>query len=327
MISKKSATILAVKILVNGSTAYDVMLGYSGSFADAIDPKGLDSLSVSFFSPHYARHHGGTGANIAWGLHLLGADPLLVTTIGSDGGDYRTLFEDRGISVECVEQLSSVPTATAIIGTDTGERQITFFHPGADASGSWPELSDRREEIAFAVISPRNAVLMMDGVRWCEKYKVPYLFDPGQQVIALSDDELEFGVASSAGVIANEYEWGLISERLNINEENALLKTPMLIITRGEHGVTCFSEEGGLTVGPCTPEKVVNPTGAGDAFRAGVLAGLQSGWSKIDALRLGNAMGSVAVEVEGTLVDHVDKEDVFARAEMAYGEKLPVISG
>ena len=312
-----------MKILVNGSTAYDVLLGYNGSFADAIDTSALDSLAVSFFSPHYARHHGGTGANIAWNLKLLGTEPILVTTIGTDGGDYRTLLEDRDISTQYVEQLSSGATATAIIGTDSSERQITFFHPGADADGSWPNLNDDRDDISHAIISPRNAVLMMEGVRWCDKYKVPFIFDPGQQVIALSDDELRFGVEHSAGVIANEYEWGLISDRLYLDEKTALTKTSMVIVTRGDAGVTCFSEDGALNVGPCPPDKVVNPTGAGDAFRAGLLTGLQAKWSLIDSLRLGNAMGSLAVEIEGTLLDSLDKEAVFSRAEQTYGEALP----
>ena len=125
-----------VRILVTGSTAYDVMLGYSGSFADAIDPKTLDSLAVSFYSPHYKRHHGGTGANIAWNLKLLGSDPLLVSTVGTDGQDYLTLFQDRDIDVTHLEKRDDSVTATAIIGTDSSERQITFFHPGADAVGT-----------------------------------------------------------------------------------------------------------------------------------------------------------------------------------------------
>jgi adenosine kinase len=316
-----------MKILVTGSTAYDVMLGYDGSFADAIDPNALSELSVSFFSPRFERHHGGTGANIAWNLKLLGVDPQLVSTVGSDGGAYKALLEERGITTEFVEKLENHVTATAIIGTDTGERQITFFHPGADADGSWPDLADRREDFSHAIISPRNAVLMNAAVHWCTENAVPYLFDPGQQVISLSDDELRFGIDNSAGLIVNEYEWGLISERLNITEENALLKTPMLIVTRGENGVTCFCEDGALNIGPCTPEKVVNPTGAGDAFRAGLLAGMKSGWSRIDSLRLANAMGSLAVELEGTLIDHCDHDAVWARAEMTYGEKLPVFPG
>ena len=312
-----------MKIMVTGSTAYDVLLGHEGSFADGIDPNALETLSVCFFSPHYARHHGGTGANIAWNLHLLGTESLLVTTVGSDGGEYRALLEDRGISTEFVEQLENAATATAIIGTDSSERQITFFHPGADAHGTFPNVTDRREEIAYAIISPRNAVLMMQAARWCDEYAVPFLFDPGQQVNALSDDELRFGVEHSRGVIANEYEWGLICSRLTITEESALEKTAMIIVTRGDAGVTCFSKDGALNIGPCTPDKVVNPTGAGDAFRAGLLTGLQADWSLLDGLRLGNAMGSLAVELEGTLIDHIDQDAVWQRAEDAYDEALP----
>src|SRR3989344_4239911 len=208
-----------MKILVTGSKAYDVLLGYDGSFADAIDPTALNRLSVSFFSPHFARHHGGTGANIAWNLKLLGGDPLLVSTVGSDGGEYLALLEERGVSTKFLEKREDSVTATAIIGTDTSERQIAFFHPGADAKGVWPNLQDHREDIAHAIISPRNPILMMEGAHWCEKYKVPFLFDPGQLIIGLSADELMFGVRSGAGVIANEYEWGLLSEKLRLSTD------------------------------------------------------------------------------------------------------------
>ncbi len=311
-----------MKILVTGSTAYDVFLGYDGSYADAIDPSALDALSVSFFSPHYAKHHGGTAANIAWNLNLLGGDPLTVSTVGSDGGEYKALLEDRGITTRYVDQLEGHVTATAIIGTDTTERQIAFFHPGADAHGGFPDLNDERDDLSHAIISPRNAVLMMEAARWCSEYGVPYLFDPGQQVITLSDDELRFGVEHSFGVIANEYEWGLISKRLDMNEEQALTKTSMVIVTQGENGVTCFSTDGAHNIGGCKAEKVINPTGAGDAFRAGLLYGLSNNWNKTDSLRLGNAMGSFAVEIEGTLLDTIDRDQVWSRCEQTYGEKL-----
>lgn len=312
-----------MKILITGSTAYDVMLGYDGSFADAIDPAALNELSVSFFSPHFEKHHGGTAPNIAWNLKLLGGDPLIVSTVGSDGGEYCALLEDRGIKTNHLEKRDDGVTATAIIGTDSSERQITFFHPGSDANGSFPDLSQDRDDLSYAIISPRNGVLMMEAVHWCEKMKVPFIFDPGQQTIALSDDELRFGVEHSHGVIANEYEWGLISNRLNMTEENALLKTSMVIVTRGEGGVTCFCEEGAQVIPACTADKVVNPTGAGDAFRAGLLFGMDKGWGRHDCLRLGSTMGSFAVEIQGTLIDHIDKEHVWARAEQTFGEALP----
>ncbi len=312
-----------MKILVTGSIAYDVLLGYDGSFADAISLSGIEKLSVSFFSPHFARHHGGTAANIAWNLKLLGGDPLTVGTVGHDGAEYLALLRDRGIDVRHIETIKDHVTATAIIGTDSGERQIAFFHPGADAHGTWNDLADDREDLAYAIVSPRNPGVMMQAVRWCRQYKVPYVFDPGQLVIGLSRDELLSSIRGSAIVIANAYEWELIQERTGRTPESVLKDAEALIVTRGEHGVDLFERGGHSRIPACVPEKVVNPTGAGDAFRAGLLLGLSKKMPLIHCCRLGAAMGSFCVEQEGTLLDHLHPEDVFARAEAAYNEKLP----
>ncbi|TSC58914.1 MAG: adenosine kinase [Candidatus Peregrinibacteria bacterium Greene0416_19] len=314
------------KILVTGSIAYDVLLGYDGSFADAIDPSDLDHLSVSFFSPHYARHHGGTAANIAWNLRLLLQEPLLVGTVGSDGGSYLALMRERGIDTSMVEELQEHVTATAIIGTDDAERQIAFFHPGADAHGAWPDLSELREDIAYAVIGARNPALMMTAVRWCQVYGVPYLFDPGQQVIALSSDELLAAVKGSAGVIANAYEWSLLSAKIGLSTGALLELAPMLIVTQGEEGVTIYRrKEPAIVLRACPPQRFVNPTGAGDAFRAGLLTGLLTGWSLEHCGMLGASIASFVVEQEGTLLDFLDVNDVLGRAEVTYGEVLPEI--
>ncbi|MBM3231199.1 hypothetical protein FJZ28_02615, partial [Candidatus Peregrinibacteria bacterium] len=212
----------AKRTLITGSVAYDVLLGYDGSFADAIDGADTKKLSVSFFSPRYARHHGGTGANIAWNLRLLGGDPMLVSTVGTDGSSYKALMAERGVDVTYLEQRADSVTATAMIGTDTGERQIAFFHPGADALGDWPDLTDQREDIGHAIISPRNPIIMMKAVRWCAKHKVQYIFDPGQLIIGLSADELRFGMKQAKGIIANAYEWELLSQKAGINEHDAV---------------------------------------------------------------------------------------------------------
>lgn len=312
-----------VSVLVTGSTAYDILLGYDGSFADAIDQSALEELSVSFFVPHHQKRHGGTAPNIAWGIALLGGSPTMVSTIGGDAHSYAALLKDNGVDVSHLEILEEEVTATATIGTDTSQRQITFFHPGADANGSLPDLSAKAGEFSYAIISPRNAVLMMQAVHFCKDNGVKYIFDPGQQTIALGDDELRFGIENSFGVVANEYEWGLISDRLNMTEENACMQTDLLIVTRGSAGITCFSQDGARTVAPCVADSVVNPTGAGDAFRAGLLRGLDAGWNSTDCLRLGSAMGSFAVEIPGTLIEHATKEDIADRAEKTYSETLP----
>lgn len=321
-----------MRILVTGSVAYDVLLGYDGSFADAIDPSALDRLSVSFFSPHYARHHGGTGANVAWNLKLLLQEPLLVSAVGADGAAYVEILKGRGIDTSAIEVLRDHATATAIIGTDSDERQIAFFHPGADAHGTWPEaaLADLREELRYAIVSPRDASAMMRAARWCGDWKVPYLFDPGQQVIALGCDELLAAVRGSSGVVANAYEWSLLSEKIGASASKLLELAPFLIVTNGEKGLTIHVRgEGahGATVLPaCTPDRVVNPTGAGDALRAGVLTGLASGWSLRQCGMLGASLASFVCEQEGTLLDFVDLNDVLGRAEVTYGQPLPELS-
>ncbi|MDD5103624.1 MAG: carbohydrate kinase family protein [Candidatus Peribacteraceae bacterium] len=311
------------RILITGSIAYDILLGYEGSFADAIDPKSLQHLSLSFFSPRFARHHGGTAANIAWNLRLLGGDPLIVGTVGSDGGSYKALLSERGIDVTYIGEHKEHVTATAIIGTDLDERQITFFHPGADAVGSWPDLSDERDDIVYGIVSPRDTRQMTSGMLWCEQQKVPVFFDPGQQIIAFSADELRRFTEMSAGVIVNDYEWSLLKTALKVNEKTILNLTPLVIVTHGEKGVSLFTKEGHVSLPACTSDQVVDPTGAGDAFRGGFLFGLARGWDTETACKLGAAMGSKVVEQEGTLLNRLDCEEVWLRAERAYGHALP----
>ena len=312
------------RILVTGSVAYDLLLTHDGSFTDAIDPNALDSFSVGYLAPHFARHHGGTGANIAWNLKLLGQDPLLVSTVGSDGGAYTALLEERGISTSHVEQREDSFTATAIIGTDDQEHQISFFHPGADAKGMWPNLSDERDDLSYAIVSPRDATLMMQALEWCDEYGVKVIFDPGQQVMSFGEDAMMRAIEHSQGIIANGYEWSVITERLSMTEGDLLKHVPLIVVTRGEEGLEIFTEKEHIAIPACKADAVVNPTGAGDALRAGLLTGLSEGWSLQDSGRLGAAMGSYAVEEEGTLIDSLDMDALKQRVVEAYGAELPL---
>jgi adenosine kinase len=286
----------------------------------------LEQLSVSFVTPHFRRHHGGTGANIAWHLKLLGEDPLLVGTVGNDGGTYLSLLRERGIATEHIEELRDHLTATAIVATDSAERQIAFFHPGADSFGRWPDLGNEQGEIAFAVVSSRSIPLMVRGIEWCMEEKVPLLFDPGQQVHGFGDDELKRSVAGAKGVIVNAYESALLQARLRSDERELAARVSFLIVTRGEEGFTLYEGSKRMDFPACVPDRVVNPTGAGDAFRSGLLTGLIRKWPLPEAAKLGAAMGSFVVEQEGTLLDQVDTDEVWARAERAYGTMLPTKS-
>jgi adenosine kinase len=313
------------RVLITGSIAYDILLGYDGAFTDSVDSSSLDSLSVSFFSPHFEKHYGGTGANIAWNLALLDGDPLLVGSVGRDGGEYLSLLKDRGVDTKNVEQLHDHVTATAIINTDTKEHQIAFFHPGADMHGAWCAPVDDREDIAYAIVSPRDPRLMLTAMNWCAEYRVPVFFDPGQQVALLSEDDVSRAVRVSTGVIVNEYEWSLLKEKLHCTEENFAQLCSLLIVTRGEHGLTMFDENGALDIGVCPIDSVVNPTGAGDALRAGLLYGLSHNWSRVDSCRLGAVMGARCVECPSTQMQTIDRDSLWQTVEDVYGERLPEV--
>lgn len=313
------------KILVSGGITYDLLLSYDGSFAEAIQAAGVEHLSVSFFSPRFARHHGGTGANIAWNLRLLNQTPLLAGVVGYDGGEFVALLQERGIGVDRIAMLPDHATSTAIIGTDSAERQIAFFHPGAEAHGEWPDLAEDRDDCAVGIVSPRDMRLMMQSARWCQTYAVPYLFDPGQQIIRLHPDELKAGMRGSTGVIVNDYEWSLLSQRIGLDAEGVLREAPMLVVTQGEAGLTIYTRGETIVLHGCPAEKVMNPTGAGDALRAGFLTGMSAGWTPRQCGMLGASMGSFVVEYEGTLLDALDINDVLGRAETAYGEALPAL--
>lgn len=319
-----------MKILVTGSTAYDVLLSCDTPFRDGIDLT-QEAMTAIFLTSQYARHHGGTAANIAWNLHLLGGDPLMVSTVGSDGGPYMALLRERGIDVTYIDQIDSEVTSTAIIGTDSATNQLGFFHAGADGKGDWPayadaeasagrpDLSEERDDISYAIISPRDEGMMLACVTFCVQYKIPYIFDPGQRITSMSADDMQRCVSGAYAMIANEYEWSVIGEDIGA-------RAARRIVTRGERGASYVDEKGSeLTVDACAAEKLINPTGAGDAFRAGLLFGLDAGWEMQDCLRLGNAMGSFAVELEGTLLDRLDVEEVWDRARRAYSGDLPSI--
>lgn len=312
-----------MRFLVHGSIAIDLFLGYDGSFLDAIDPNALDTLSVSFFSPRYERHHGGTGANIAWNIRLLGEDPLLVGTVGYDGGEYLALLQERGVDTRHIQKLRGHVTATAIIGTDNSEHQIAFFHPGADSHGTLPDLTDDRDDLAYAIIAPRDASLMLKAAEQCKKLKIPCIFDPGQQSHGFSKDDFRRAITGSAGLIVNEYEWQLASKKLAWKESNVVKACGMLVQTLGEKGIVITTKDGRTAVSACKPEKVTNPTGAGDAARAGLLYGLARKWPMEQTGRLANILGCLVVEQQGALLDSLDRETIQERAKGNYGEELP----
>lgn len=309
--------------LVAGSIAYDMLLSYDGSFVDGIDVNKLDELSVGYVTRHLVKHHGGTAANIAWNFALLKQSVMIAGSVGHDGDMYLKRLKEKGIDTSLVAQFPEHVTATAIIGTDSGERQITFYHPGADQETVPPDFSILKNKLSHVLVSPHNASSMEQTARACQEHGIPYIFDPGQQSLQFSRDDLRRMVHGSNAVIANAYEWSLLKEALQWTVNEVLEYTGLLVVTHGEHGLNIQTIEQSIQVKAVPTEKLVNPTGAGDALRAGFVTGLGLGWDVRDAARLGAALASFVVEQEGTQLGRLYMKELYGRAERAYGKGLP----
>lgn len=312
--------------LVAGSIAFDTLLAYDGSFADGIDTENLDKLSVGYVTRHLVRHHGGTAANIAWNLSLLKQKVLISASVGHDGDEYLKRLKEKGIDVSLVKQHADHVTSTAIVGTDSDERQITFYHPGADIETKAPDISSLKDDLSHVLVSPHSTTAMLQTARVCQEHGVPYIFDPGQQSLQFAHDDLLRIVKGSNALICNAYEWGLLRESLGWTAEESLNYAGILIVTHGGHGVNIQTQEGSIQIPAVPAKKLINPTGAGDAFRAGFISGLGHGLELRDAARLGSAIASFVVECEGPQLEEFSIGDMEERAEKAYGEKLPTFS-
>ena len=311
-----------MKFLVHGSIAFDFIIHSDGSFVDGLRGQDIEKLSVGYFANELSKHPGGTATNISWNLRILGLQPVVVGTVGSDGQELIDLLAMQDIDVSMIEKKPDFFTATAFIATDNSQRQITFFHPGADAHGKLPP-PESVAAVDLAIISPRDHVFMQQAAAQCQAMNIPYIFDPGQQSLAFSRDELRRAVTGARCLVVNAYEWQLATEKLEWDVAELLQVCELVVITQSDQGVTLHAKDDTVHVPACKIDKFVNPTGAGDALRAGLLVGLASGWSLQDTGRLGAVMGSFPVEQKGTLVANLGLSYVRARAKAAYGEELP----
>ena len=312
------------KILVTGAIAFDHLFTYDATFLEHLKKAAeLEQLSVSFQPSKYVRRNGGTGANIAWNLSLLKSNPLLVGNIGPDGLEYKEILTERGIDTTYVDIKKTSMTATGVCCTDTRQHQIWFFYQGADTVGHWPNLTDALPDISYAIIGPRWRPTMLEALEWCKNNNVPAVFDPGQEILKFQTEELKTAIARASAVIVNDFEWGMIQSRIGGTPEELAATLDYLIITHGEEGHSIYSDGKKESYPRCNAEKAIDPTGAGDAFRAGLLTGLTKGWSLGDASKLGAAVASFVVEQEGTLLEMLDMDLLKKRLKEAYGEELP----
>jgi adenosine kinase len=309
-------------VLVSGSLAFDRIMDFPGLFKDHFLKDALHSISVSFSVGTPKENYGGCSGNIAYSLALAGGSPEIAALAGCDFDKYDEWLTKHGVSTDSVQVLDDIVTSSAYIITDQADNQITAFSASAGAKAY--DLPIDTGRYALAIVGPASTESMMKTVRDCRAGNLPYVFDPGQQIPVLSPDDLREAIESAKGVILNDYESKMVSEKTGWSENDIAEKAEFLVVTLGAEGSRILTKDGEQRVDAVKAEKVVDPTGAGDAYRGGFLRGLSAGLSLPVCARLGSAVAAYAVECYGTQNHTFTMAELKDRFEKTYNESFPL---
>lgn len=312
-----------MSILVSGSLVYDHIMNFPDSFKNHIMPENIHILNVCFMVEKLQRSWGGTAGNIAFTLKLLGAEPLLVSAVGSDGQDYLNYFKKLGLVTSYIKHDPKQLTASAYITTDADDNQITAFYNGPLNLGGETSLRDVKEQFDLVLISPTAKEVMVKHLKEAFELGKKAIFDPGQQITAFEEIELKKMISQAYFVVGNDYEIKLLQERTGWSLTEILENTKVLITTLGEKGSTIATSDGEIIdIAPCPPLSFDDPTGAGDAYRAGFFMGFAKGLPLKTCGQIGSVAASYAIETYGTQEHAFTKQEFCDRYQKTYNEKL-----
>lgn len=326
--------------VVTGTLAYDYIMDFPGRFADRIMPEKIHKLSLSFLVDKLNKQFGGTAGNIAYTLKLLGLEPLIVSAAGNDFAAYKAFQKKHGISTKYIREYRDVGTGSYFVVTDQDDNQIGSFYTGATRYTKELSVGDALQDLVlkgspFVVIAPTEPVAMKKYVKECRKLQLPYLYDPAFQIAAIPAGDLKEGITGAQILIGNDYEITLIEEKLAISHEELRVMVPIVITTLGSKGSVIETRKESIHIKPAKPKNTSDPTGAGDAFRAGFLAGYVRAMNSRPALELTGdellvcgQMGSVAavytVETYGTQTHSFSKKAFIQRYKENFGGSLKI---
>ena len=301
-------------IVFTGSIAFDYLMKFPGRFADHILPDQIESISLSFLVESMVRQRGGIAPNIAYTYALLGGRPRLFSTVGEDFEEYRAWLETQGVDTSLVRTIPGVNSASFFANTDRENNQIASFYPGAmsyaaelsfhDMNGSHPDL---------VVISPTDPVAMRNHVRECQDLFIRYVYDPSQQLVRLPSEDIRLGVEGAWALFVNEYEFGLIRKHTGMERADLLDHVEVLVTTLGSDGARIFAGDEQWAVPAFPTERIIDPTGVGDAFRGGFLTGLRMGWDYEICGKLGSLAATYCLEATGPQGHRYTRPDFIAR--------------
>ncbi|MCY4281554.1 MAG: carbohydrate kinase family protein [Gammaproteobacteria bacterium] len=285
--------------LICGSFAYDHLMAYPGRFREDILPDQIHILNVCFVVPELRREFGGCGGNIIYNTGLLGADCLPMGTVGVDFDAYRRWLQQNGVDMRHLRVIDGVYTAQCFITTDSDNNQITTFQVGAMAYSQQNKVS-MAQDISLGIVAPDGKEGMLQHAQQFAEVGIPFIFDPGQNVTVLSRDELLDSFQYATWLVFNDYEWQLVEGKTGLTHTSVLERVDSLIITRGGSGSVIHTGAGQIDIPPAHSEHAIDPTGCGDAYRAGLIYGLLQGLDWETTGRIASLMGKIKVEVRGT---------------------------
>lgn len=284
--------------LICGSLAFDTIMVFQDQFKNHILPDKIHALSVAFYVPEMRREFGGTAGNIAYNLQLLEGKPLIMATVGEDFAPYTQWLDQHGLNKTHIKTIANSFTAQAFITTDTDDNQITAFHPGAMTESHQNSVKDA-QDISLAVIAPDGRDGMFQHARECFEAGIPFLFDPGQGLPMFNGEELLQFIEMADYLAVNDYESQIIQDKTGLSLDALAAKVKALIVTLGGSGSQIYADGQRYDIPCVTADSIVDPTGCGDAYRAGLLYGIAQGWDWLTCGRLASTMGAIKIASRG----------------------------
>lgn len=302
-----------MSIVCTGSVAFDYLMSFPGYFRDHIIPDRLNTISLSFLVDSMVRQRGGIAPNIAYTLALLGEKPLVVATVGEDFAEYRTWMEAHSIDTHLVRVIPGTYTASFFANTDRDNNQIASFYTGAMAHAGSVSLRELPEKPDLVLVSPNDPAAMDQYVGECRELGYRMLYDPSQQVVRVSGDELRRGVEAAYSLFVNEYEFELLQKHTGMNARQIIDRVGFVVVTLGARGADIYADGSKTSVPAVEPERILDPTGVGDAFRGGFVRAWSLGMDWDTCGKVGSLAAAYCLETRGPQEHTYSVADFVAR--------------
>ena len=309
-----------MKIVITGSVAYDYLMTFPGSFKENIIVDKLETISLSFLVETLVKRRGGVAPNIAYNLALLGGKPAIFATVGEDFGEYRAWLEERGVDTSYAKVVDGKFTASFFATTDQENSQLASFYPGAMADAAELSLKDISPAPDLVLVSPNDPAAMDKAILECKALGISYIYDPSQQIARVDGEVLKAGIHGSLALFVNEYECELTLKKTGLTQAEILEQVKFMVVTLGEDGVVVYHGDQEVRVPSISPKQIVDPTGAGDAFRGGFLTGYSRGWDWATCAQLGVMTATYCLESDGPQGQAYTKEEFIARYQAEFDD-------